>query len=99
MKNPISQKENGEFEFKKLTDNSLVIKQIREVPDPMLAEAPAIALFDAPLQFKVFQCEVGSFFANHRLKAKLLFRTDKHDLITVELHAYSGDRIYASDVG
>lgn len=65
-----------EFEFKKLTDNRLVIKQIREVPDPMLAEAPAIALFDAPLQFKVFQGEFGTIFANHRLKAKLLFRTD-----------------------
>ncbi len=64
-----------EFEFKKLTDDSLVIKQIREVPDPELADAPAIALLDAPSVFKTFQGESGSVFGNHRLKSLFVVRT------------------------
>ena len=69
-----------EFEFKKLTDDSLVIKQIREVPDPDIAEASAIALFDAPSEFKVFQGEFGTLFANHRLKSQLLIRSASRQL-------------------
>lgn len=63
-----------EFEFKKLTDDSLVIKQIREVPDPVFAEARAIALLDDTSPFKVFQGEAGSLFGNHRLKSLMRIR-------------------------
>ncbi|MFP6875625.1 MAG: PEP/pyruvate-binding domain-containing protein [Roseibacillus sp.] len=58
-----------EFEYKKITDGSLVIKQVRRVPEAEGRLAPAIALVNSPTKLKVFQGEAGTLFGNHRLKS------------------------------
>lgn len=59
-----------EFEFKKLTDGSLVIKQVREVPDASAPATEFAALVGTPLDLEVFQGETADVFANHRLKSR-----------------------------
>ena len=60
-----------EFEFKKLTDGSLVIKQVRKIPeiDPSGSNDPA--LVNRPVTFEVFQGEAADLFSNHNLKLRL----------------------------
>ena len=58
-----------EFEYKKLTDGSLVVKQLRRVPAAEGRPAPAIALINAPTKLEIFQGEAGTVFGNHRLKS------------------------------
>ncbi|MCP4847157.1 MAG: hypothetical protein GY899_04325 [Verrucomicrobiaceae bacterium] len=58
-----------EFEYKRLTDGELVIKQMREVPAASHATAPGIALIDTPATLEVFQGEYGTAMGNHRLKS------------------------------
>lgn len=58
-----------EFEFKKLTDGRLVVKQVREVPQTPGQEASAAALLNTDVPFRVFQGYDGSLFGNHRLKS------------------------------
>jgi len=66
-----------EFEFKKLTDDSLVIKQMREVPAAKIGESETIALFETESPFEIFQGENGTVFGNHRLKSQFLLRSDE----------------------
>ena len=58
-----------EFEYKRLTDASLVVKQVRRVPEAEGRLAPAIALVNSLTKLKVFQGERGTLFGNHRLKS------------------------------
>ena len=60
-----------EFEFKKLTDGSLIIKQVRKIPeiDPSGSKVPA--LVNRPVTFEVFQGEAADLFSNHNLKLRL----------------------------
>jgi len=65
-----------EFEYKKLTDDSLVIKQLREVPEAEGRPAPGIALINRPTDLKVDQGESGTVFGNHRLKSLWQIESD-----------------------
>lgn len=58
-----------EFEYKRLMDGRLVIKQMREVPKADHAQAPGIALIDTQATMEVFQGEYGTAMGNHRLKS------------------------------
>ena len=58
-----------EFEYKKLTDGKLIIKQLRQVPEAEGRPAAGIALVNTPTSLKIFQGESGSLFGNHRLKS------------------------------
>ncbi|MFT7301929.1 MAG: hypothetical protein ACI8UZ_000765 [Akkermansiaceae bacterium] len=60
-----------EFEFKKLTDNSLVIKQVRRIPEIERSGSKIPALVNRPVTFEVFQGEAGDLFSNHNLKLRL----------------------------
>ena len=48
-----------EFEYKRLMDGRLVIKQMREVPKADHAQAPGIALIDTQATMEVFQGVYG----------------------------------------
>ncbi len=65
-----------EFEYKKLTDRSLVVKQIREVPKAESRPAPGVALINRPVNLKIFQGEWGTVFGNHRLKSLWQMESD-----------------------
>ena len=58
-----------EFEYKKLTDGKLIIKQLRQVPEAEGRPAAGIALVNTPTNLKIFQGESGTLFGNHRLKS------------------------------
>lgn len=59
-----------EFEFKKLTNTTLVIKQVREVPEFDGIPVDDLALVNSPVTLEVFQGERGDIFANHNLKSR-----------------------------
>ena len=63
-----------EFEYKRLTDGQLVIKQMRQVPAAAHEQAPGIALIDTPGTLEVFQGEYGTAMGNHRLKSTWVLR-------------------------
>ena len=65
-----------EFEYKRLTDGKLMIKQMREVPSASHMQAPGIALIDAQQSLEVFQGEYGTVMGNHRLKSTWSLRGD-----------------------
>jgi hypothetical protein len=60
-----------EFEFKKLTDGSFVIKQVRRVPEIESSGSKDPALVNRPVTFEVFQGERADLFSNHNLKLRL----------------------------
>lgn len=60
-----------EFEFKKLTDNSFVIKQVRRIPEIETSGSKIAALVNRPVTFEVFQGETADLFSNHNLKLRL----------------------------
>lgn len=60
-----------EFEFKKITDDSLVIKQVRQVPDAGTSGATSAALVNQPVSLEVFQGEAADIFSNHNLKSRI----------------------------
>jgi len=60
-----------EFEFKKLTDRSLVIKQVRRIPEIETSGSKDPALVNRPVTFEVFQGEAADLFSNHNLKLRL----------------------------
>ena len=64
-----------EFEYKKLTDESRVIKQLRPVPAPSVSGSSRIALFNEAQSMRVFQGEASTVLANHRLKSLWQFQT------------------------
>lgn len=60
-----------EFEFKKLTDGSLIIKQVRRVPEIESSGSTQPALVNRPVTLEVFQGEAADLFSNHNLKLHL----------------------------
>ena len=66
---PDNQEPRLEFEYKKLRDGKLVIKQVREIPMNLSNGSENIAVIGAPSEFKVFQGEYGTAMGNHRLKS------------------------------
>ncbi len=93
-----------EMEYKKVApDGDLVIKQVREIPQPDTAQTITPFLINEPAEYCTFQGEFGDVFANHRLKSQWLLQTQslwlaeenlKHSLYTeVELEYAAGGRI------
>ena len=66
---PENQEPHLEFEYKKVRDGEIVIKQIREVPTNSSSGSEDLAVIGTPSQFKVFQGEYGTVMGNHRLKS------------------------------
>ncbi|MEN8872153.1 MAG: PEP/pyruvate-binding domain-containing protein [Akkermansiaceae bacterium] len=64
-----------EFEFKKLTDNSLVIKQVRRIPEVEPSGSNIPALVNRPATLEVFQGEAADLFSNHNLKLRFATET------------------------
>ena len=58
-----------DFEYKKDVNLGLVVKQVREVPQPGTTNSVTAFLIDEPVACSVLQAEGGSVFANHRLKS------------------------------
>ncbi len=65
-----------DLEYKKVApDGKLVIKQVREVPQPDRTQSVTPFLINEPAQLCTFQGEYGDVFANHRLKSRWLIET------------------------
>jgi len=65
-----------DLEYKKVApEGDLIIKQIREIPQPDKTSTVTPFLINEPAQFCTFQGEFGDVFANHRLKSQWLFET------------------------
>jgi hypothetical protein len=58
-----------DFEFKKDVNLGLVLKQVREIPNPAATNNIAPFLIDEPGEWVVAQREAGDVFGNHRLKS------------------------------
>jgi hypothetical protein len=58
-----------DFEFKKDVNLGLVVKQVRELPDPATTNRTIPFLFNEPATWVVAQREAGDVFGNHRLKS------------------------------
>ena len=64
-----------DFEYKKDVALGLVVKQVREVPNPATTNATVPFLIDEPTEWRVAQMEAGDVFSNHRLKSLWTLRT------------------------
>lgn len=65
-----------DFEYKKVApDGELIVKQIREIPQPGEIRDVPTFLINEPVEYCTFQGEHGTVFANHRLKSRWLFET------------------------
>ena len=59
-----------EMEYKKIApDGKLIIKQVREIPQPDTTPSITPFLMNEPTRYCVLQGEFGDVFANHRLKS------------------------------
>ncbi len=58
-----------DFEFKKDVNLGLVVKQVREIPNPATTNRTTPYLIDEPIEWVVAQREAGDVFGNHRLKS------------------------------
>jgi hypothetical protein len=58
-----------DFEFKKDVNLGLVVKQVREIPNPATTNRTTPFLIDEPTDWVVAQREAGDVFGNHRLKS------------------------------
>ena len=58
-----------DFEYKKDVNLGLVVKQVREIPNPATTNRTTTVLVDEPAQWWVAQRESGDVFGNHRLKS------------------------------
>ena len=58
-----------DFEFKKITNGRLFIKQVREMPSNNALEKTPIYLLGKEAKLMVFQDEYSDLFSNHRLKS------------------------------
>jgi len=66
-----------DYEYKKVADEGLVVKQVRRVPAS--SREPTVTPFlvdDGPLRRCTFQGEYADVFANHRLKARWTFAVE-----------------------
>ena len=59
-----------EFEFKKIVDEGLVIKQVRRIPGVTPGFETTPVLIQTPLSLCTLQAEYGDVFANYRLKSR-----------------------------
>ena len=66
---PGNQEPRLEFEYKRVRDGEIVIKQIREIPMNESNGSENIAIIGAPSELMVFQGEYGTVMGNHRLKS------------------------------
>ncbi|MEE2968427.1 MAG: PEP/pyruvate-binding domain-containing protein [Verrucomicrobiota bacterium] len=66
---PENQEPHLEFEYKKVHDGELVIKQIREIPINSSSGSEDLAIIGSPSGLMVFQGEYGTVMGNHRLKS------------------------------
>lgn len=71
-----------DFEYKKLASGGaampaggLVVKQVREIPQPGTTPSIAPFLINEPVQYCTFQGEFGDVFSNHRLKSRWRLET------------------------
>lgn len=58
-----------DFEYKKDVNLGLVVKQVREIPNPLTTNRTTAFLVNEPAQWVVAQREAGDVFGNHRLKS------------------------------
>ena len=58
-----------DYEYKKDVNLGLVVKQVREIPNPATTNRTTTFLVDEPVQWCVAQREAGDVFGNHRLKS------------------------------
>ncbi len=58
-----------DFEFKKDLNLGLVVKQVREIPNPATTNRTTPFLINEPTEWVVAQRESGDVFGNHRLKS------------------------------
>lgn len=58
-----------DFEYKKDVNLGLVLKQVREIPNPATTNRTVPFLVDEPVEWVVAQREAGDVFGNHRLKS------------------------------
>jgi hypothetical protein len=72
-----------DLEYKKLApggaaipDGGMVIKQVREIPQPNPTERITPFLINEPVEYCIIQGECSDVVANHRLKSKWLFETN-----------------------
>jgi hypothetical protein len=66
-----------EMEYKKVApDGKLVVKQVRQIPQPDKTPSVTPFLVNEPVEYCTFQGEFSDVFANHRLKSQWLFETD-----------------------
>ena len=73
---PENQEPHLEFEYKKVHDGELVIKQIREIPINSSSGSEDLAIIGSPSGLMVFQGEYGTVMGNHRLKSTWSLRGD-----------------------
>lgn len=71
-----------DFEYKKLVPGILHVKQVREIPSAESNAATPVYLLNEPGEWRVFQGEYGTVFANHRLKSKFHLSTRELKLTT-----------------
>jgi hypothetical protein len=71
-----------DFEYKKLVPGVLDVKQVREIPSADPNEITTTYLLNEPGEWRLFQGEYGTVFANHRLKVRLQLTSDDLKLTT-----------------
>jgi hypothetical protein len=65
-----------DFEYKKVApEGKLIVKQVREIPQPDNTRSITPFLINEPVEYCTFQGEYGDVFANHRLKSCWRFET------------------------
>lgn len=88
-----------EFEFKKLTDGSLIIKQVRRIPDIESSGSTTPALVNRPATLEVFQGEAADLFSNHNLKLRFDAETASRFLPKTTTTSFLGDSIWQHHTG
>jgi hypothetical protein len=58
-----------DFEYKRDVNLGLVVKQVREIPNPATTNRTVPYLINEPVEWVVAQREAGDVFGNHRLKS------------------------------
>jgi hypothetical protein len=74
-----------DFEYKKDVNLGLVVKQVRELPNPATTNRTIPFLIDDPAKWVVAQREAGDVFGNHRLKSTWALHAANFRLIPTNL--------------
>lgn len=74
-----------DFEYKKDANLGLIVKQVREIPQPAAAAPMAPWIIEEPNVLVVAQKEAGTVWGNHRLKSRWNLRASTSRLTTVQL--------------